>query len=100
MIFETVSQPSERNKSDTHLSSPGELEKKRKEKKRKENFCSINVDQLFQTETIQLASEKQIENNFPWIEGEKPGFWYETVFTSISGLNFGPPISSETEQNS
>ena len=58
MIFETVSQPSERNKSDTHLSSPGELEKKRKE-----NFCSINVDQLFQTETIQLASEKQIENN-------------------------------------
>lgn len=33
MIFETVSQPSERNKSDTHLSSPGELEKKRKEKK-------------------------------------------------------------------
>ena len=73
---------------------------KRKEKKRKENFCSINVDQLFQTETIQLASEKQIENNFPWIEGEKPGFWYETVFTSIFGLNFGPPISSETEQNS
>lgn len=73
---------------------------KRKEKKRKENFCSINVDQLFQTETIQLASEKQIENNFPWIEGEKPGFWYETVFTSILGLNFGPPISSETEQNS
>ena len=68
--------------------------------KRKENFCSINVDQLFQTETIQLASEKQIENNFPWIEGEKPGFWYETVFTSILGLNFGPPISSETEQNS
>ena len=73
---------------------------KRKEKKRKENFCSINVDQLFQNETIQLASEKQIENNFPWIEGEKPGFWYETVFTSIFGLNFGPPISSETEQNS
>lgn len=33
MIFETVSQPSERNKSGTHLSSPGELEKKRKEKK-------------------------------------------------------------------
>lgn len=95
MIFETVSQPSERNKSGTHLSSSGELEKKRKE-----NFCSINVDQLFQTETIQLASEKQIENNFPWIEGEKPGFWYETVFTSIFGLNFGPPISSETEQNS
>lgn len=95
MIFETVSQPSERNKSGTHLSSPGELEKKRKE-----NFCSINVDQLFQTETIQLASEKQIENNFPWIEGEEPGFWYKTVFTSIFGLNFGPPISSETEQNS
>lgn len=28
MIFETVSQPSERNKSGTHLSSPDELEKK------------------------------------------------------------------------
>ena len=70
---------------------------KRKEKKRKENFCSINVDQLFQTETIQLASEKQIENNFPWIEGEKPGFWYKTVFTSIFGLNLGPPISTETK---
>lgn len=97
MIFETVSQPSERNKSGTHLSSPGELEKKRKEKK---ISAPLKSTSFFKQKTIQLASEKQIENNFPWIEGEKPGFWYETVFTSIFGLNFGPPISSETEQNS